>query len=132
MWRALILVLDDLGRPAQPGDWYDWAASQLGHAMIGAVGAGAALLAGAPVAWALAGVVLAYAAKEAADLMRAPGWRIARDSLHDTAFVASGAVLAAGLHGGRPWLFALAVGAGLAGLLAGVLPRARAALRGGR
>lgn len=130
--RALAMVLADLGKPAQPGGWYDWGASQLGHAMIGTFGAGVALLAGAPAAWAVAGVAGAYAAKEAADLIRVPGWRIARDSVHDLAFVAAGAVLAAGLHGGQPWLFAAAVGAGLAGLLAGVLPRALAALRGGR
>ena len=38
MWRALILVLEDLRRPAQRGDWYDWAASSLSHSMIRAVG----------------------------------------------------------------------------------------------
>jgi hypothetical protein len=129
--RALQLVLEELSRPAQPGGWYDWAASQLGHAMIGTVAAGVALVAGAPAAWAVAGAITAYAGKEASDLIRVPGWRIARDSLHDLAFVAAGAVLAAGLHGGQPWLFGVAVGAGLAGLLAGVLPRALAALRGG-
>lgn len=38
MWRALILVLGDLRWPAQRGDWSDWAASPLSHAMNRAVG----------------------------------------------------------------------------------------------
>jgi hypothetical protein len=96
----LRLVLAELGRPgAQRDNWFAWAAGQTAHAMIGAVLAGAMLFF-MPAIWAFLAAALGYALlKEVPDYLRAPGWAGARDSVHDSLFVASGAALAVAIGG---------------------------------
>jgi nitrate reductase gamma subunit len=120
----LRLVLAELGRPgAQKDNWFLWAAGQMGHAMIGAVLAGA-LLFFLPPMWAFLAAALGYAAvKEVPDYLRAPGWAGARDSVQDALFVAAGAALAVAIAGQHDRLFLVAVVAAVIGLTLGVWQR---------
>lgn len=124
-WRT---VARELARPDDQGrDWYAWGTAQLAHAAIGVALAGAACLAGlAPVTAALVAGGGYAVAKELPDLLRAPGWRTARDCLRDALFVAGGAAVAAALHAGSVPAFAWAVAAVLIGLAVGVYQRVTA------
>lgn len=122
--EKLRLVLAELGRPgAQKDNWFLWATGQIGHAMIGAVLAGALLFFLPPI-WAFLAAALGYALlKEVPDYLRAPGWAGARDSVQDSLFVVAGAALAVAIRGDHERLFLVAVVAAVIGLALGVWQR---------
>jgi hypothetical protein len=124
MIEKLRLVLAELARPsAQRDDWFGWAAGQMAHALIGAVLAGGLLFILPPIG-AFMVAALGYAAlKEVPDFASAPSWANARDCTQDALFVAAGAALAVALVGGHDMLFAVTLGAAVAGLALGVWAR---------
>jgi hypothetical protein len=128
--QLLLIILAELARPDDQGtNWYAWATAQCGHALLGAMMAAFGLLLGQPAlaVWLVVGVAYALI-KELPDYAIAPGWRAARDSLRDALFVAGGAGLAAALYAQSAWAW-VAMAAIAAGLIIGVMQRARAALR---
>lgn len=120
-------ILDALATPDDQGrDWYGWTSTQMAHGLIGATLTGALVLASMGAWWAAALAAVGYAgAKEAPDVLRVPTWRTARDSLHDSLFVAGGAVVLAATVAGAPWVFGAAVALVVIGLALGVAVRIR-------
>ena len=122
--RAFRLILADLSTPsAQRDNWFAWAASQVAHAMIGAVLAGGMLFFLPPIqAFALA--ALGYAlGKEVPDFLKGRTWANARDCTQDALFVTAGAALAVAIAGAHERLFLVALIAAAIGLWLGVSAR---------
>jgi hypothetical protein len=115
--KMLRLILAELNTPsAQRDQWFLWSATQMAHAMIGAVLAGGLLFL-LPPALAFATAALGYAlAKELPDFCRAPSWGTARDCVQDALFVTAGAALAVAIAEGLALLFIGAVLAAAIGL----------------
>ena len=131
MTRVLRAIEAELRRPDDQGaSWYGWLTAQCGHALLGVMAAGAWVAAGGAELTGWAAVALGYGGgKEVPDLLRAWGWRTARDCLRDWLFVAGGAGLAVTLAAGSPW-FWLALAAVAGGLAIGTYQRAARALAG--
>lgn len=118
MMRVLRAILAELARPDDQGrNWYAWLTAQAGHALVGVMAAGAAVMAGAPPLLVWLFVSVGYGVgKELPDYALDPGWRSLRDSIRDALFVAGGAGMAAALVAGSAWFWPAqaAVAAGLA------------------
>lgn len=133
MSRTLRLILAELGKPDDQGvDFYAWLTAQSGHALLGLLLAGLAVMVGLPAIAAWVIVAINYALiKELPDFALQPGWRAARDGLRDWLFVAGGALAAVTLHAGSSLGFGLAVTSIVAGLAIGTYQRAERAINGG-
>lgn len=129
MTRVLRAIKAELKRPDDQGaSWYGWLTAQCGHALLGSMVAGGAVMLGAPglAAW-LAISVLYGLGKELPDYISAPSWRNARDCIRDALFVSGGAGMAVTLAAGSAWVW-LALGAVVGGLAIGTYQRAARAL----
>jgi hypothetical protein len=116
----------ELERPDDQGlNWYAWATNQMSHALLG-VGLAAVILTFSTDAAALAGVFGFAAVKEILDIIR--GGRF-KDSVQDLAFQLMGGFLAACLFTNTRTGILLAVAFLSLWIIAGVIPRARMALK---
>jgi hypothetical protein len=124
--KIITALLNELERPDDQGmNWYAWATNQMSHALLG-VALAAVILTFSTDAAAMTAVFVFAFGKELLDIMR--GGRF-KDSVQDLSFQLMGGLLAACLFTNTREGVWLAVAFLSLWIIAGIIPRARMALK---